>query len=91
MSKAIRIANPKPGSARYTTIAQADRYVRKGEAVLVGGELNFLTDAEQRHLQNIERQITRSERRASDVYITGTVWWNGTDIDGLHRPGEVIS
>ena len=67
----IRIANPQPGSAKYTTVSQADRYVRRGEAVLIGKTLHFLTDAEQRHQRNIERQISAGESRSrSDV-------WNG--------------
>jgi hypothetical protein len=38
MSK-IRIANPQPGSAKYTTGSQAERYVRRKEALIIGGEL----------------------------------------------------
>jgi len=76
----IRIANPQPGSAKYTTASQADRYVRRGEAVLIGKTLHFLTDAEQRHQRNIERHISAGESRSrSDVYVDrrGTIWWNG--------------
>ena len=40
MSK-IRIANPQPGSARFTTSSRAARYVRRKEAVIVEGELHF--------------------------------------------------
>lgn len=89
MSK-IRIANPKPGSAKYTTESQAERYVRRGEAVLIGRDLHFLSESEQRHMRNVEAQIIISERRASDVYIEGTVWWDGDDPGGMHRPGEVV-
>ncbi len=42
MSK-IRIANPQPGSARYTTASRAARYVRRKEAVIVESELHFLS------------------------------------------------
>jgi hypothetical protein len=90
MSK-IRIANPRPGSAKYTSECQAERYVRRGEAVKIGDELQFLSETEQRQLRNVEAQVAQSERRASDVYIKGTVWWNGSDPDGMHRPGEVVS
>jgi hypothetical protein len=88
----IRIANPQPGSARHTTIQQAERYVRRGEAVLIGQELHFLSDVEQRRMHSIEQQI-QSERRASDVYIRGQVWWNGSDPDllAMHKPGERVS
>jgi hypothetical protein len=89
MSK-VRIANPQPGSARYTTVHQAERYVRRKEAVMVDGELHFLSSAEQRRMR-IFIQIIQSERRASDVYIRGIVWWDGRDRGWMHRPGEVIS
>jgi hypothetical protein len=42
MSK-IGIANPQPGSAKYTTASQAERYVRRKEAVIVNGELHSLS------------------------------------------------
>jgi hypothetical protein len=86
----IRIANPQPGSAKYTTASQVKRYVRRKEAVLVDGELHFLSPAEQRQLRTF-LQTVQSERRASDVYIRGIVWWDGSDPGGMHRPGEVIS
>jgi hypothetical protein len=89
MSK-IRIANPQPGSSKYTTAGQAERYVRRKEAVIVDGELHFLSPAEQRRMRTYI-QTVRSERRASDVYIRGIVWWDGRDPGGMHRPGEVIS
>ena len=89
MSK-IRIANPQPGSAKYTTVSRAERYVRRKEAVLVDGELHFLSPTEQRRMQAFVQTI-KSERRASDVYIRGIVWWDGHDSGGMHRPGEVIS
>ena len=31
------------------------------------------------------------ERHRSDVYVRGTTWWDGPDIGGMHRPGEVRS
>lgn len=88
----IRIANPQPGSARYTSASQAARYVQRGEAVQIGHELHFRSSSEQRHQRNIERQIGQ-ERRCSDVYVDrrGAILWNGGDIDGQHRPGEVVS
>lgn len=89
MSK-IRIANPQPGSAKYTSAGQAERYVRRKEAVIRDGVLHFLSPAEQRRMATFN-QVIRSERRASDVYIKGIVWWDGRDPGGMHRPGEVIS
>ena len=86
----IRIANPLPGSSKYTTVGQAERYVRRKEAVMAGGELRFLSPTEQRRFRAVN-QIIQSERRASDVYIGGIVWWDGRDPGGMHRPGEVVS
>jgi hypothetical protein len=79
----IRIANPHPGSARYTTASQAERYVRRKEAVIVNSELHFLSPTEQRFMQTIDR-IIPSEQRASDVYVRGGMWWNGSDPGGKH-------
>jgi hypothetical protein len=79
MSK-IRIANPQPGCARYTSEAQAERYVRRKEAVLIGRNLHFLCATEQRHQRNIEIQIeTASTRERSDAYVDprGVIYWNG--------------
>jgi hypothetical protein len=89
MSK-VRIANPLPGSSRFTTASQAERYVRRKEAVIIDSVLHFLSPAEQRHMRNVER-IIQSERRASDVYVRGIVWWDGNDAGGMHRPGERVS
>lgn len=89
MSK-IRIVNPQPGSAKYTTGSQAERYVRRKEAVIVDGALHFLSPTELRRMQAFVQTI-KSERRASDVYVRGIVWWDGRDPGGMHRPGEVIS
>ena len=86
----IRIANPQPGCAKYTTANQAERYVRRREAVIVDGELHFLSPADQRRMQSFIQNM-QSERRASDVYIRGIVWWDGRDPGGMHRPGEVVS
>ena len=72
MSK-IRIANPQPGSARYTTASQAERYVRRKEAVIIDSELHFLSPIEQRRMQTFNR-IFQSKRRANDVYVRGMVW-----------------
>jgi len=89
MSK-IRIANPQPGREKYTTASRAESYIRRKEAVLIDGALHFLSPAEQRRTQTFI-QTVKSERRASDVYIRGIVWWDGRDPGGMHRPGEVIS
>jgi len=85
----IEIANPRPGSNRHTTEGQADRYVRRGEAVLIGQTLHFLEPEEQRHMQSIEQQM-RSERHASDVYVTGQIWWNGAAGGSKMNPPGVV-
>jgi hypothetical protein len=89
MSK-IRIVNPQPGSVKYTSASQAERYVRRKEALIMEGELHFLSPAEQRRARSLT-QAVQSERRASDVYIRGIVWWNGRDPGRMHRPGEIVS
>jgi len=71
MSK-IRVANPQPGAARYTTASQAKRLVRRKQAVMVDGVLHFLSSTEHRRMQTFLQTI-KSERRASDVYIRGIV------------------
>lgn len=67
--------------------------MRRGEAIRIGQELRFLTDNEQRHMRNVERSITQSQRESSDVYVDrlGTIWWDGGDPGGMHRPGERVS
>ena len=72
MSK-IRVANPQPGSAKYTTAGQAERLVRRKQAVMVDGVLHFLSPTEQRQMKTFIQTI-KSERRASDIYIRGVVW-----------------
>jgi hypothetical protein len=86
----IKIANPLPGCAKYTTVSQAERYLRRKDAVIIDGMLHFLSPDERRRKLAIY-PIIQSERRASDVYIRGIVWWDGSDPGGMHRPGEVIS
>jgi len=64
----IRIANPQPGSAKYTSASRAERYVRCKKAVMKDGELHFLSRAEEWRM-NTFIQNSISERRASDVYV----------------------
>lgn len=86
----IRISNPQPGRSRYTTVSQAERYVRRGEAVFIGNALHFIEPDQVRSRRSMMHTIA-SERRASDVYVKGTVWWDGDDPGGMHYPGEVVS
>lgn len=93
MSK-IRIENPRPGCAKYTSASEAERFVRRGQAVLIGQVLHFLSAAEIRHVASVEAQLARSAARGrdySDVYVSGMVLWNGPEPGGMHRPGEVRS
>jgi hypothetical protein len=80
----IRIANPQPGSARYTSASRAERYVRRKEAVIIDGILHFLSSMGQRRMQVFIQNI-QSERRAIDAYIRCIVWWNGRDLGGMQR------
>jgi hypothetical protein len=66
----IAIANPRPGSARYTSRRQAERYVRLGRAVLDGTVLHWLANAELRQSRNVEH--VESRRLPSDVYVGGS-------------------
>ena len=88
----IRIANPKPGSAKYATVGQANRYVHRGEAVLIGNELTFLSAAEQKHMNYIERHLIQAGRAFSDVYIKGPVNWRGDGLtEKFYLPGIRVS
>lgn len=69
MSK-IRIANPRPGCAKFTTESQAARLVASGKAVLFGRTLEFLSEADQANMRRIEKQLSQ-ERTGSDVYMAG--------------------
>ena len=55
----IRIANPLPGSAKYTTARQAERYVRRKEAVLIDSTLHFPSPAEQRRARIVRRAFLK--------------------------------
>ncbi len=90
----IAIANPRPGSARYTSRRQAKRYVRLGRAVMEGTVLHWLAEFELPQARNIERRVA-SGRLPSDVYVGGsfeiavvdrwtyphTQWLHGHDSD----------
>lgn len=92
----VRILNASKHGAGYTTANQAQHYVRRGEAVLIGDVLHFLTHAEQIRQRQIEQQMVL-ERWHSDVYVDqqakkeGAIWWNAGDIKGMHKPGELVS
>jgi hypothetical protein len=64
--------------------------VRRKKAVMIDGELHFLSRAEEWQM-NTFIQTVKSVRRDNDVYIRGIVWWDGRDPGGMYRPGEVIS
>jgi hypothetical protein len=89
----IEIANPQPGCARYTTVNQAERFVRRGDAVLLGHILHFLQEAEKQHMRNILPHINPQPRKHSDVEVDQrpAIWWDGDDPGGMHKPGEVVS
>lgn len=94
MSK-IRITNPQPGSAQYCTESRAERYIRRGEAVLFGQELTFLSPIDVRK-NRAATLVMLQEQRArvrSDAYVDprGVIFWNGCEVMAMHRPGEVVS
>jgi len=67
----IAIANPWPGSARYTSRRQAERYVRLGRAVMEGAVLHWLADADRWRARQLG-SWTESRRLPSDVYVGGS-------------------
>ena len=67
----IAIANPRPGSAKYTSRRQAERYVRLGRAVIDGLVVHWLEDPERRQARNAGR-LAESRRLPSDVYVGGS-------------------
>lgn len=76
----IEIANPLPGGQRFTSLKRAEQYCRQGSAyMLKDGRLQF------------RARVQAQRRTGSDVYIRDTVWWDGADPGGMHRPGEVVS
>jgi hypothetical protein len=58
----IEIANPAPGGAQRTSVQQAERFIRRGEAVmLASGRLMFLAQAlspAQNKESKVERIVT---------------------------------
>lgn len=79
----IRIMNPLPGGAGYTSVRQALEYCRRGIAYMRNHVLTF-------------RRGQPGGRLAGDVYVDarGTIWWNGARsfyVDGrdvsMYPPG----
>jgi hypothetical protein len=78
----VEIANPLPGGQCFTSTKRAKQYCSTGAAFMLrDGRLQF------------RARVQEQRRQASDIYIRGTVWWNGSDKDPLatHRPGDVVS
>ena len=90
--RTIRIANPRPGQAQFTSERAARKYVeRRKIARWVDSETKaeiFFYDCAL--IQ--QRQNAALAEVASDARRLGKVlFWNGTDPDpvAIHRPGEV--
>lgn len=83
----IRIINPVPGEARYTSIDRAIRHCEVGIARMMPDGLFFF---------NNKRVQLRSRREEADHEIdvrrAGVLFWNGeADFLGRCRPGDVRS
>lgn len=89
--KTIRIANPRPGQARFTSERAARKYVeRRKIARWVDEGKNEIFFYDCALVQ--QRQNMALGEVASDARRLGKVlFWNGTDTDpvAIHRPGEV--
>lgn len=84
----IRIVNPRPGSAPYTSIRAAMKYVRRKIARFTEeGELFFFNG----NRSDEERKTAQAEVQSKARRLGKIVFWNGEDGDPLaiHRPGEV--
>ena len=71
MSKSIRIQNPLPGGGQYTNASRAAKFLRRGEAELVNGELRFLAATQRARIT--EQHDRRADRGEKLLYS-----WTGT-------------
>src|SRR5262249_28284998 len=86
MNKTIRIINPKPGSQRNTSSKRAEKFVRRGLAVLRDGELFFWED---QRVLDMRKEAETQARFESAVGLDRIIGWNGSDRRPFvrHRPG----
>lgn len=82
----IEIANPLPGSSKWASRSQADRYCRRGEAVMDMGRLRWLSDTEQRHIRRAEIELAHEGRQGSHVYVDGTWEFEIRTVGGWRFP-----
>ena len=93
MNIKIRIVNPVPGEARFTSFASARKHCQRGIATFTeDGQLRWLNnDRMQRRPRDVENAIQASAIR-QHRNPKGVVFWNGeTDPALRHRPGEARS
>jgi hypothetical protein len=91
-SNTVRILNPTPGAARYTSRKNALRMVKRGIAALSSnGEAIWFP--EQEWLAQLDQRDAAS--RMDDGFVEqrgGVLWWNGCDHreNACHKPGENV-
>jgi hypothetical protein len=86
----IRIANPRPGSSRYTSQKRADQFARRALAVIRNGELWFYED---RRVIDMRKEAVAEANFNSAVGEDRVIGWNGNDKRPFvrHRPGVKVS
>jgi hypothetical protein len=77
----VRIANPTPGGARFTSAARAEQFVRKGRARWKGDRLEFLPQ----HHTRVSMELTAQELEDQRYRLSS----HGYDSRGLLREEEI--
>lgn len=91
-SNTVRILNPSPSGARYTSRKNALRLVRRGIAVpsVDGASISYIA-SEWLAMLNARDAANRMDDRIVEER-GGVVWWNGCDHrpNAMHLPGENV-
>jgi hypothetical protein len=84
----IKIVNPRPGGAKYTSIRAALKYVKQKIARMTERNELFFYDNVRRIEERVEAKVAIEKEHAR---LNGIVLWNGEDGSpvAMHRPGEV--
>ena len=77
MAQTVRIANPLPGGAAYTSIRNAQDQQRRGYARIVEGVLYFDRDIQAYRASEMSAADRHKASQELPVEQRGTIWWNG--------------